>query len=630
MTPAPEFHPDTIPADEAATLPGLFRRRVEKTPAALAYRQYDPASGTWEGYTWERMGRLVGRWQCALTKENLTLGDRVAVLLRNSVEWVCFDQAALALGLVVVPLYTSDTPENVAYVLADSGAKLLLVGTAATWRELAPHRADFPALERVLCLDRDTPPASPQPSPARGEGVSLALFDLSGDTLRFVPDWLDGEDGPPAANAAAPHALATLVYTSGTVGRPKGVMLSHRNILWDAQAVLEVVPAYPEDVFLSFLPLSHSFERTVGYYLPVMAGCSVAFARSVQELGEDLAAVRPTVLIAVPRIFERVYGKMQRALEEKGALARKLFAWAQEIGWQRFEAAQGRGPGPSLPQRLAWPLLNRLVAKPVLARLGGRLRIAVSGGAPLYETISRCFVGMGLPLIQGYGLTEAAPVVSANRLEDNVPASVGKPLPGLEVRIGADDELLVRGPSVMLGYWNRSEETRQAIDGEGWLHTGDQARFDDDGRLFIRGRLKEILITSTGEKVPPADMEMAITQNPLFDMAMVVGEGKPCLAALLVLNEATWRGFAADLGLNPDDPTALKAPTAIEAMLKQVQHALRAFPGHTRVRAVHLTLEPWTIANGLMTPTLKLKRSEIEKRLAEPIRELYARHDLPE
>jgi len=306
---------DLISGAEARTLPGLFLRRCERTPQGEAYRQCDPASAQWRSYAWRDMRTLAARWRAALAAENLAPRERVALLLANSVEWVCCDQAAQSLGLVVVPLYTTDNAENIAYILGDCGARLLLAGEIAQWRALAPLRARFPQLKRVLCV---------QPS-----------ANASGDTDLepvSVAQWLSEKAEALPDRAADPDALATIVYTSGTTGRPKGVMLSHRNVLSNAEAVLKLVPGYREDIYLSFLPLSHSFERTVGYYLPMMAGSTVAFARSVQDLPQDLLEIRPTMLVSVPRIYERVYAKLQHGLEEKGALARALFRKAEYSG----------------------------------------------------------------------------------------------------------------------------------------------------------------------------------------------------------------------------------------------------------------------------------------------------------
>ncbi len=594
---------DLIPAREAGTLTGLFLRRCERSPDAEAYRAYDPEAARWRSYTWREVEPLAGRWQAALAGERLTPGERVAVLAQNSVQWACFDIAALGLGLVVVPLYTTDSAGNIAYILGDSGARMLLVGSVAQWNRLAPRRAEFPALERVLYLDGDAPEAA------------------AGIEWRALAKWLPSAASPPAEHVSRPDALATIVYTSGTTGRPKGVMLSHANILANVQAVLAQVSAYREDVFLSFLPLSHAFERTVGYYVPMMAGSCVAYARSVQLLPDDLLAVRPTLLVSVPRIYERAFARIMQRLAGR-PLSRMLFDFAVGVGWRRFEASQGRAAQPVWFARAAWWLLRLLVARKVTERFGGRLRIAVSGGAPLAARLARCFVGLGVPLLQGYGLTEAAPVVTGNLVDDNVPASVGPPLPGIELRLGMKDELLVRGPNVMLGYWHRPEATRAAIDADGWLHTGDQARIDA-GRVHIVGRLKDILVLSTAEKVAPSDLELAICEDPLFEQVMVVGEGMPYVAALVVLNVETWRDFANSLGVDPGTPGSLTDPVASSAVLKRIGKWLAPFPAHARARRAWLTLEPWTIEDGLITPTLKIKRQELETRFAREIAQLY-------
>ncbi len=611
---APGSHTlDLIRSEQAQTLHGLFLRRCERTPEREAYRQYQSATAQWQSYTWRDMRALVARWQTALAREGFAPGERVAVLLKNSVEWVCLDQAAQALGLVVVPLYATDSPENIAYILGDSGARLLLLGEIGQWRTLGAAARAISAARAHALRERGR-------ERARGrahtpEFPRRLVCPTRSQHLRI--------------HAADPGAVATIVYTSGTTGRPKGVMLSHRNILWNAEAVLQLIPGYVEDIYLSFLPLSHSFERSVGYYLPMMTGSTVVYVRSVQELAEDLLTIRPTMLVSVPRIYERVYAKLQQGLEQKGAPARALFRWAEAIGWHRFEAAQHRGAAPGPIAQILWPLLRHLVADRILSRLGGRLRIAMSGGAPLSPKLSRCFIGLGLPLLQGYGLTEASPIVTANSPDNNLPESVGVALPGIELKLGDKNELLVKGPSVMLGYWNDPQKTRETVDGEGWLHTGDVARIDDDGHVYIVGRLKEILVMSTGEKVPPNDLELAIVEDPLFDQAMVVGEGKSHLAALIVLNPETWRDFARSLALDPADPKSAAAPAALQSARDRVGASLHSFPAYARVRELWLTLEPWTVENGLITPTLKLKRAQLEQRYAGEIRRLYAGHDVP-
>jgi long-chain acyl-CoA synthetase len=594
---------DAIAFAQAPTLPRLFEQRCARTPDGEAYRQFDAATASWRSHSWRDMHMQVRRWRAALARERLVPGERVAIMLRNCVEWVCFDQAAQSLGLVVVPLYATDNSENIAYILGNCGARVLLLQDAQRWQALAAHQAQMPALARVLCLDA---------TPADG-------------LLRPLDVWLAGAEDADAVAGSDPDALATIVYTSGTTGRPKGVMLSHRNILANVDAVLQVVRVYREDVFLSFLPLSHALERTVGYYAPVATGSTVAFARSVQDLAEDLLTVRPTVLVSVPRIYERIYAKIQQDLQSRGAPARQLFEWAESIGWQRFESAQHRGEPPGAAAALMWPVLRHLVADKLLARLGGRLRIAVSGGAPISARLAHCFVGLGLPLLQGYGLTETAPIVTANRVEDNVPESVGRPLPGVQVKLGDSDELLVRGPNVMQGYWEDATKTAASFTADGWLRTGDIGRIDAAGHVYIVGRLKDILVTSTGEKVPPADIEMAIGEDPLFEQVMVLGEGRPFVAALVVVNRETWSAFVGGFAAGHSPEEALHHETVREAVLRRIDERLKSFPSYARVRQVWLTLQPWTTDDGLITPTLKLRRRQLEQRFADAIRELYER-----
>ena len=419
---------------KAETLCELFQARVRLTPAREAYRQFDAETRQWRSYSWADMGSRVQRWRAALQREALTSAARIGVLVPNSVEHVCLDQAALALGYVPVPLHVIDNPESLAYVIADSGASLLLVNSPERWAALAPYQPRFPNLKRVVYLrgPGETAPA----------GISLPL-----------DAWLtDAERQPlPADRPVTPDSLAAIVYTSGTTGPPKGVMLSHRNVVSNVNASMAAVRVRDDDLFLSFLPLSHTFERTVGYYLPIAAGASVAFARSVPLLMADLAAIRPTILVSVPRIYERAYAALKESVD-RHRVSRQLFALTVGIGWRRFEHSQGRLPRPPLLARMLWPLLDRLVASPVRARFGGRLRAAVTGGAAMAPDIARPFLALGVPLLQGYGMTESSPVIACNTLEDNEPASVGRALRGVAVRIGENEELLARGENVMLGY----------------------------------------------------------------------------------------------------------------------------------------------------------------------------------
>ena len=596
-----------ISPDACKSLIGLFLTRAAKTPGAVAYRHYSKVSGQWHELTWQEMVDIVARWRAAFIGENLAKGDRVAIMLANCPEWVAFEQAALSLGLIVVPLFANDRPDNIAYILDHTEARILLCPGSTYRRQLAPVLVRLGRLQRIITVDL----------PSAEDSTHSDTFDRR---VASVADWLPQALEDATAFSPEPSETATIVYTSGTTGPPKGVMLSHRNILENCYASLQCMDIYPEDIFLSFLPLSHMLERTGGYYLPMMAGSTVAFARSIPDLAEDLLTIRPTVLIAVPRIFERIYNGIMTKLSAKPKAVAAFFRYAVEVGWRSFLHRQGRGPwSVSL---LAQPLLDPLIAAKVREKLGGRLRTIVTGGAPLSADISKFFIGLGLPLFQGYGLTETSPVVCVNRVDDNRPDGVGRPLTGVEVKSGEDGELLVRGSCVMQGYWRNEAATARAIDAEGWLHTGDRAVIDH-GHIRITGRLKEIIVLSNGEKIAPTDLEMAISMDPLFDHALVLGEGRPFLTLLAVLNRPVWQELVGELGV-PADPASLELPEVKTAVLGRVEKLLGRFPGFVFIRDVTLSLEPWTVDDGLLTPTLKLRRSLIEKHLADDIRRMYA------
>ncbi len=599
---------DIIAPEDAGSLAGLLLERARRSPHGRAYSHFNAASGRWVTCDWRETAAAVGRWQAALQAEPLRPGDRVAIMMRNRPEWAFFDLAALGLGLVTVPLFVNDRPENVAYILEDSGARLLLVG-GRDQLDVISAIAEWPsALQRVVALLGDAK-----------ENLSSAGA-LPG--LVVAEDWLPGDGAARDINDGRDR-LATIGYTSGTTGRPKGVMLSHGNILWNAYASLRRIPAWPSDLFLSFLPLSHTLERTAGYYLPIMAGASVAFARSIPQLAEDLQAVRPTAMIAVPRIFERVYGRVHEQLRAAPPAKRRLFEAAVQIGWKRFEHGQGRRDW-SVDLLLA-PALDALVGAKIRARLGGRLRVVVCGGAPLRAELGRFFLALGVPVAQGYGLTEASPVISVNALEDNLPEGIGPPLDDIEIRLSEEDELLVRSPGLMLGYWDNPEATAEAIDAEGWLHTGDQARIED-GHLVITGRLKDIIVLATGEKVSPADLELAIAADPLLDQALVIGEDRPYLSALVVLSTEGLARLASDLGLPSDPSAAVRAPGIEELLLRRINDRLASFPGYALIRRVAVSDTPWSMESGLVTPTMKLRRARIAERHRAELAELYAGH----
>ncbi len=594
---------DYISPTSCDSLPGLFLARVAKSPSAVAYRYYDKISRQWQETTWQEMAQTVSQLRHALQHEDLQTGDRVAIMLPNCPEWIAFDLASLSLGLIVVPLFANDRPGNIAYILEDTETKILLCPGSQYWQHLSPALSQLTKLQKIITID-------------------FCQTRQDDPKLTCMTNWLaDSPEASKTESAYSPiiNETASIVYTSGTTGLPKGVMLSHSNILNNSYGGLLCMDIYPDDTLLSFLPLSHMLERTAGYYLPMMAGATVAFARSIPDLAEDMVTIQPTVMVAVPRIFERIHSGIVCKLASKPKPVATLFKKTVEIGWSTYLYRQGRGPWSV--SMLLHPLLDTLVAQKVRDKLGGKLRVIITGGAPLSLEISQFFIGLGLPLYQGYGLTETSPVISVNRREDNRPEGVGRPIPGVEIKIGDDQELLVRGNCVMQGYWKNEQATAKTIDTDGWLHTGDKASIED-GHVRITGRLKEIIVLSNGEKVALTDMEMAIGMDPLFEHNIVIGEGRPFLSVVGVLNRPLWEKLAEQLGVSPD-PESLNLPEVHRAVLARIEKLLARFPGFVFIKGVTLSLAPWTVENGFLTPTLKLKRAVIEKHMKDHIQKIY-------
>lgn len=598
---------------KARVLPDLIANRAKAAPDDEALRQFDRKTNQWVSTSFRELSEKILAWRKAFASLKLARGTRVAILLPNGIDAVCADQGALSNALTPVPLHAIDTPGASAFILIDSQSTVLVTNKLSRWQAIEATQVPMPDLKHVIFTEEESVPAAEE----------------SEASLRTVSEWLAaGESVPEEALTEKPEPddLGAIVYTSGTTGKPKGVMLTHRNFLTNVVDTTDCVTPIAGDVFLSFLPLSHTFERTLGYYLALGMGCTVVYNRSILLLADDFKTVRPTVIISVPRIYERTYAKVQAMLEKKGGTAQKLFDWAVETGWRKFCRKNGLPVEKTARQCLdfvAGPILEKKVSQTLLGQFGGRLRVAISGGAAINAKVARVFCGLGLPIIQGYGMTETSPVIAGNCLEDNQPQSVGHPFTTVEVRLGDEKEIQVKGPSVMQGYWKRPDATAQAFTEDGWLRTGDVGEFTADGHLCIRGRIKEIIVTSTGEKVPPVDLESAIETDPLFAQAYIYGEDRPYISLITVLNPDHWKKLAAELKLDPEDPESLAAAPARQAVLKRAKAAAASFPHYALPRAVKLTLEPWTIENGLLTPTLKLKRGPLHAKFAQAIDQMY-------
>lgn len=595
--------------ENLTTLPQLLVNSVERYGEREALRQFDKETKSWHSLSYAQLMARVMEWRRAYAAMNLERGTRIGILMPNSIDHACADQAALANGLVPVPLHAIDTPGASAFILSDSRAKVLVTNKLTRWKQIQAAGGDLQDLTAVIITENEV---DDETGMVRGLSEWLA----AGTHVVELPEGPKEDD------------LAGIVYTSGTTGRPKGVMLTHGNIVSNVKATLECVFPQVGDIFLSFLPLSHTFERTAGYYLALATGCTIAYNRSVLLLADDLKTIRPTVIISVPRVYERIFARVQDKLKKSRPAARYLFDWAVEIGWRDF-CRRNHLPvehtGRAWLDGLMRPLVRK-VSSTLLDQFGGRLRIAISGGAALSSKVARTFCGLGLPIIQGYGMTEASPIIAGNNRTLNQPNTVGKPFNNVEVRLGEGDEIQIKGPSITRGYWNRPDATADAFTEDGWFRTGDVGGFNELGLLSIKGRIKEIIVTSTGEKVPPADLEAAIETDPLFSQCYVIGENRPYLSLITVVNPDEWASFAKSCGVDPADPASLDNPSVKTSALKRAKTAAGEFPHYALPRAVVLTQEPWTIENGLITPTLKLKRGPLSKKFANVIAQLYATH----
>jgi len=483
------------------TICRLFLDSAARYPHRTALMSREPG-GCYAGITYRRLKERVDRLAGALRGLGLSAGDRAAIYSRNRPEWAMADLAVLRLGGVVVPIYQTLPPAAVADIINDSGARLLFVQDAGLWSGLRPAAEGCPSLAQVVLFED---------SAASGGREHHIFSDLLADDRSAGTESLSR--GFPEIS---PEDPATIVYTSGTTGEPKGAVLTHANIVSNALAAMRRFHFTSEDIILSYLPLCHMFERTCGYYTFLFAGAGIAYAQDLTTIVDDIKLVQPTILIAVPRIIEKVYQAVSQRIHESSALRQRLVTAA--LGClQEYRHRADQGLKVPLTLRLRKPLYDRLVAAKFRRIAGGRLRLLVSGGAALDQGIEKTLHVLGFNIIQGYGLTETSPVVTCRSAEDNRLGTVGKPLDGVEVRIGENDEILVRGPNVMQEYFRKPEQTGAAIDREGWFHTGDQGRFDDDGNLIITGRIKELLVTSYGKNVAPAPIERILAESPYVE-----------------------------------------------------------------------------------------------------------------
>ena len=599
----------------AGTIPGRGEAALHRRFLACAAHWGDrPAllvkrDGGYQPITWTETAAGVRSLAMGLSALGVVQGERVALLSENRPEWLVADIAILSEGAVTVPIYPTSTPSQVGYILKDAGVRVVLVSTAAQARKVLEAAGDLEMDVTVVCMDQAGEAGVRSLEEVRREGADLE---------RGNPGLFERH-----AARAGRDDTATIIYTSGTTGEPKGVMLSHGNILFNCDAADCVVPVSEADTCLSFLPLSHVLERTVGQYFMLFHGVTVAYAEGIDTVAENMREVRPTLMISVPRLFEKMHARVLEAVRSGPALRRRIFFWGIDVG-RRLTPARLRGEAGPLELRLQYTVADRLVFSKIRARLGGRLRYFVSGGAPLSREIAEFFYAAGVTIVEGYGLTESAPVIAANRHDRIKFGTVGPPLEGVEVRIADDGEILTRSPSVMQGYYHNEEATREVVDAEGWLHTGDVGFLDEEGFLTITDRKKDIIVTSGGKNVAPQYIENLLVTDKYIAQAMVYGDRRNYLTALVVPDFAALAEAVRSLGVPGRGPADWIAdPRIRDFLMERVRVRSRDLARFEQVKKIALLDREWTAEAGELTPTLKVRRKTVTRKYLPMLEALY-------
>ena len=579
------------------TLRDLFEHIVATYPARKELLRIKAGKG-WRTYTVKEFERATRDTAARFSRAGIGAGDRVALFVENRPEWHIADFACHLLGAVSVPLYATLPGHQVRYIVEDSGAKMLLVSGKERTRN---------ALEAVAGLDVKLVALDA----GLGEGIEvLGDLPLPPKRQRREPGPLTGDD------------LASLIYTSGTTGDPKGVMLTHGNFMSQVNTIKPLYPITERDISMSFLPLSHVYERTVDYVF-LSYGVQINYVESIERVPTQLTEIRPTIMVSVPRLYERSYIKIISKIQQEGGAKRRLFEWGLRVGRQ-VRGAVWRGEKASAFARGQYAVAKARIFSKVMERLGGRLRFTISGGAPLAREVAEFFDIVGLPILQGYGLTESSPVIAACRLEFNRLGSVGLVVPGVEVHIAPDGEILARGPNIMKGYWRKPEATAEAIDRDGWLHTGDVGYLDSDGCLFITDRKKDIIDTSGGKNIAPQPIEGRLGATPFIAQAVVVGDKYPYLTALVVPNFENLEGHFAEKGVKGLDRAAMADHPDTSALIGEAVKKVNAeLAMHERVRRFSVLKREFSLEEGEMTPTMKVRRRIVNERYRDLVEGMY-------
>ncbi|MDE0398335.1 MAG: long-chain fatty acid--CoA ligase [Candidatus Poribacteria bacterium] len=583
------------------TLISMFEGAVQQygNKPALAHK---PRGGTYEDISYTELDASVAAFSKGLNALGVEKNDRVAILSENRPEWAITDFGSLKVGAVTVPMFSTLTAAQVGYILKDSGAKIICVSTEKQLEKVSAIRDEVPTLEQIIIFDTiedETP-----------EGVIQfdAVCELAGEATD---------------SAASEDDIATIIYTSGTTGNPKGVMLTHANFISNVEACKSLIDVSESDVLLSFLPLSHVFERLGGHYVPLFSGAKIAYAESTFTVAQNMKEIAPTVMLSVPRLYETMHERILRAVQEGSSLKQKIFHWGVSVGSAVSSAIQ-QGKNPSAILRLQQGIADKLVFAKLKEATGGRLRFFVSGGAALPQSIAEFFHAAGILILEGYGLTETSPVISMNHPGKWKFGTVGAQVPGIEVQIAEDGEILTRGPHVMKGYFNNDTATAEVIDAEGWFHTGDIGIIDADGFVKITDRKKNIIVLSNGKNVAPQPIESELVRSPFISQVMVIGSERKNLAALIVPNFDALKAWASENSIETDDLSAmLEAREVQQHIQSEIRSRLTDFADFEQVRRFTLFEKEFSQEADEMTPTLKLKRNVIIEKYGDAIDGMY-------
>ncbi|MFZ0390663.1 MAG: long-chain fatty acid--CoA ligase [Calditrichia bacterium] len=586
----------------------MFKTICEQYSSKVALMYKD--NKTYKSLTFAEIYEITRQMAAALSKMGVKKGDRVLLLSENRIEWTISDYAILSLGAVTVPLYPTLLPSHIEFIVNNSGGKLMLVSNLQQLRKISSIRKKLKNLKNIIIMEGD----GGKEAKSWKEIMSAGAKMLSKNS-RFLDESIAG---------IKRNDVASIIYTSGTTGQPKGVMLSHGNFLSNVEGALEFIKVSEKDTFLSFLPLSHVFERMAGHFLALYCGATIAFAESIETVPENLQEVHPTIMTSVPRFFEKVYARVMEGLEEGSAAKRKIFFWAIEVGKR---AVLYRQKGREMPStlKIKYKLADRLVFSKLKERVGGRIRLFISGGAPLSRDINEFFNSAGLVLLEGYGLTETSPVIAVNQAEKFKFGSVGLPLNNVEVAIDSDGEILTRGPHVMLGYFEDEAATREVIDEDGFLHTGDIGYLDKDGFLYITDRKKNIIVTSGGKNVAPQAIENLLNNSRYIEQTVVVGDKRKFCSAFIVPNMENLKSWAAEKGLNVKNEEKLLQHGEVQQLIRdEIDRLSVDLASYETIKKFRLLATPFSVENGDLTPTLKVKRNVVEQKYRAQIEEIYA------